>query len=118
VVLKLIIPKNKTKQKQKHRNSNNKKFTLLGKSSGLILLVSNAGIVAWYSGLCGEGYCPFCQIIWGGDDWKRFFFYFFYFPWSYGPSVTSKSSEVISPGDWLVSSIWFFLSMGPVEIGA
>jgi hypothetical protein len=46
------------------------------------------------------------------------FFFFSHFPWSYGPSITSGSSDVVSPGDWLVSSIWFLLSTGQVVIGA
>jgi hypothetical protein len=46
-----------------------------------------------------------------------FLFFFFHFPWSYGSSITSGSSDVVSPGDWLVSSIWFFLSTGQVAIG-
>jgi hypothetical protein len=54
-MVKLII-------KKKNRYSNNKKFSLLGKSSGLIPLVSNPGIGAWYSGICGEGCCPSCQL--------------------------------------------------------
>jgi hypothetical protein len=45
-----------------------------------------------------------------------FFFLFFHFPWSYGPSITSRSCNVLSPGDWLVSSIWFLLSTGQVAI--
>jgi hypothetical protein len=38
------------------------------------------------------------------------------FNWSYGLSIKSESSEVVSPGDWLVSSIWFLLSTGQVVI--
>jgi hypothetical protein len=36
---------------QKNRYNNNKKFSLLGKSSGLTPLVCNPGIGTWYSGL-------------------------------------------------------------------
>jgi hypothetical protein len=43
VMVKLIIQK-------KPQN----RFSLLSKGSRLILLVSNPGIGAWYSGLCGE----------------------------------------------------------------
>jgi hypothetical protein len=37
--------------------------------------------------------------------------------WSYGPSITSRSSEVVSPSDWLVNSIWFFCSLGRLQLG-
>jgi hypothetical protein len=40
-----------------------------------------------------------------------------HFPWSCGLCVTSRSSEVVSPDGWLVSSIWFLLSTGCVAIG-
>jgi hypothetical protein len=46
------------------------------------------------------------------------FFFFFCFPWSYGPSVVSGRPEMVLPGDWLVTSIWFFLSTGQVAVGA
>jgi hypothetical protein len=48
-----------------------------------------------------------------------FFFlsFFFCFPWSYGPSIVSKSPEVVSPDDWLIGSILFLLSTGQVAIG-
>jgi hypothetical protein len=49
---KLIIQK-----KPKSRYNNNKKFSMLSKSSGLISLASNPGISARYSGPCGEGCC-------------------------------------------------------------
>jgi hypothetical protein len=39
------------------------------------------------------------------------------FLWSYGLSVMSGSSEVVSSDSWLVSSIWFLLSTGQVVIG-
>jgi hypothetical protein len=42
---------------------------------------------------------------------------FFHFPWSYGPSVTSGSCEVVSSDDQLMSSNWFLLSTGQVAIG-
>jgi hypothetical protein len=58
---------NNKKFKKKNRYSNNKKFSLLGKSSGLIPLVSNPGIGAWYSGLCRVGCFPSCQTAWGGE---------------------------------------------------
>jgi hypothetical protein len=35
------------------------------------------------------------------------------FPWSYGPSIRSGSSEVVSSE----GSIWFLLSIGQVEVG-
>jgi hypothetical protein len=49
------------------------KFSLLGKSSGLIPLVYNPGIGTWYSGLWGEGCCPSSQTACGGDNWRVFF---------------------------------------------
>jgi hypothetical protein len=100
---------------------NNKKYNLLGKNFGVIPLVSNPGIGAWYSGLCGEGCCPSCWTTWGGDSWGGVafsLFVFFCFPWSHGPSVKSGSSDVVSPGNWVVSSIWFLLSTVQVAIGA
>jgi hypothetical protein len=54
--VKLII---QTKQ-NKTRYKNNKKFSLLGESSGLIPLVSHSGIGASYSGFCEKGCCPSC----------------------------------------------------------
>jgi hypothetical protein len=66
-------------KKKKNRYNENKKFSLLGKSSGLIPLVSNLAIGAWSSGLCGEGCCPFCQTAWGRDNWRFFFFISFFF---------------------------------------
>jgi hypothetical protein len=110
VMVKLII------QKKITRYSNNKKFSLLGKSSGVILLMSNPDVGAWYSGLCGQECCLSCQKAWGGDSWRIFFSLFL--PWSYGPSITSRSSDVVSPNDWFVSSIWFLLSTGKVAIVA
>jgi hypothetical protein len=38
-------------------------------------------------------------------------------PWSYELSITSRSSELVSPNDYLVSSIWFLLFTGQVVIG-
>jgi hypothetical protein len=46
---------NNTEKEKKNRYNNNKKFSLPGKSSGLIPLVFNPGIGVWYTGLCGEG---------------------------------------------------------------
>jgi hypothetical protein len=43
--------------------------------------------------------------------------FFPHFPWSYGPSVTSRSSVVVSPDGWLVSSTWFLLPTRQVVIG-
>jgi hypothetical protein len=60
----------KKKKPKKPRYSNNKKFSLLDKSSGLIPLVSNPGIGAWYSGLC-VGRVLFLLL----DRWKDFFFF-------------------------------------------
>jgi hypothetical protein len=52
VMVKLVIQR---KRKRKNtRYSNNKKFNLLGKSPGVIPLVSNLGVCAWYSGLHEE----------------------------------------------------------------
>jgi hypothetical protein len=59
VMVKLIIQKKK--ERKKTRYNNNKKFSLLGRSSGLIPLASNPGIGTSYSGLCGERCCPSCQ---------------------------------------------------------
>jgi hypothetical protein len=73
----LIIQKKKRKKKQVH---NYKKFSLLRKSSGVIPLASNPGIGAWYSELCGEGCCPSCQTVWGGDGWRVFSFFFSLLP--------------------------------------
>jgi hypothetical protein len=61
---KKIVMVKLTTQEKKNRYSN-KKFSLLGKSSGLIPLVSNPGIGAWCAGLCGEGCCPPCWTAWG-----------------------------------------------------
>jgi hypothetical protein len=102
---------------------------LFHKSSGLTPLLSNRGIGAyawgflgalissqgWHSGLCGEGYCPFCWTAWVESAAG------FLFPPCFhcfdGLSVTSGSSEVVSPDGWLVSSIWFLLSMGRFQLG-
>jgi hypothetical protein len=32
-------------------------------------------------------------------------------------SITSRSCEMVAPGDWLVNSIWFLLSTGQVAVG-
>jgi hypothetical protein len=69
-MVKLIIQK-----KKPTKCSNNKNFSLLGKCSGVIPSVSNPGIGAWYSGLCGELCCLSCWIAWGGDG--GIFFSFF-----------------------------------------
>jgi hypothetical protein len=37
-----------------------------------------------------------------------FWFFVFHFPWSYGPSIVSGNSEIVSPDGWLVSSICSF----------
>jgi hypothetical protein len=100
---------NNTKKNQLQQKQN---FNLMGNSPGLIHLASNPGIGAWYSGLCGERCCPSCWMACGGDDWRVFF----HFPWPYGPSIISGSSEVVSPDDCLVSTIWFLLPTGQVAI--
>jgi hypothetical protein len=109
---KKIVMVKLTTQEKKNRYSN-KKFSLLGKSSGLIPLVSNPGIGAWYSGLCWGGCCPFLldRLVWE-DGWS----FFPCFPWSYGLSITSRSSEVVSSDDWLVISNWF-LQQGRLQLG-
>jgi hypothetical protein len=73
---------------EKNRYSNNKKFSLLNESSGLIPLASNPGIGAWYSRICGEGSAPLVRHL-GVEMAGRFFlfFSFFCFPWSYVPSL-------------------------------
>jgi hypothetical protein len=62
----------------------------------------------------GRDVAPFVRQL-GWARWLEIFF--FHFPWSYGLSVTSGSSEVVSPGEWLMSSIYFFLPTGQVVIG-
>jgi hypothetical protein len=57
--------------------NNNKKFSLLGKSSGLSPLASNPDIGTWYSGLCGEGCCPSCKKAWWGDTAEEVFLFLF-----------------------------------------
>jgi hypothetical protein len=65
-------------------------------------------------GFVGKGAAPLVGQPWGWRQLEGFFFFFFCFPWSYGPSVASGYPELISPGDWLVNSIWFLLSTGHV----
>jgi hypothetical protein len=93
-----------------------------GTSSILIPLMSNPGIGAygwglfcspdssqgWYSGLCVCA--PLVRHL--GEELGGGFFSSF--PWSYGPSVASGSSELVSQDGWLVSSILFLLSTGQV----
>jgi hypothetical protein len=62
--------------------------------------------------------CPSCWTAWGGDSWSVVLFFFFHFPWSYGPSFTSGNSDMVSPSDWLVSSTWLLLSTGQVTVEA
>jgi hypothetical protein len=69
--------------------------------------VSNLGFV-------GKGAAPLVRQL-GVEIAGRFFF--FCFPWFYGLLVESGSPEVVSPGDWLVSSIWFLLSTEQVATG-
>jgi hypothetical protein len=60
---------------------------------------------------------PSCQTICRGDSWQLEGLFFPTFsPWTNGPSITSGGSEVVSLGDWPVSSMWFFLSTGQVAI--
>jgi hypothetical protein len=59
-MVKLIIQKKK-------RYNNNKKFSLLGKSSRLNPLVPNPGIGTWYSRFCGKSAVPLVRQFWGGD---------------------------------------------------
>jgi hypothetical protein len=68
-------------------------------------------------GFVGKSAAPLVEQL--GIEMTGGFFSFlvFCFPWSYG-SVTSRNSDVVSPGDWLVSSIWLLLSTGQVAIGA
>jgi hypothetical protein len=40
-----------------------------------------------------------------------------HFPWSYEPSVISRSSEIVSADGWLMSNIWFLLSTVQFAIG-
>jgi hypothetical protein len=87
---------------------NNKKFSQLSKSFGLIPLASNLGCGGWYSGLCGEGCWPSCWTAWGKMTGR---FFFPCFPWFYG------SFEVVSPDSWWLSIICFSLSTGQVTIG-
>jgi hypothetical protein len=116
--MKIVMVKLIKNTKQNTRYSNNRKFSLVGKSSGVIPSATNPGICAWYFGLCGEGCYPSYWTAWSGDDWWVFFFFFLHFPWSYEPSITSQSSDVVLPGDWLVNSIWFLLSTRQVAIRA
>jgi hypothetical protein len=69
-------------------------------------------------GFVGKGPAPLVGQF-GVELAGEFFLSFLFccFPWSYGPSTASGSPEVVSPGDWLVSSIWFFQSTGQVAIG-
>jgi hypothetical protein len=43
--------------------------------------------------------------------------FFPHFFWTYGPSVTRGSSEVVSPDSWLVSNIWFLCPQGRLQLG-
>jgi hypothetical protein len=49
-----------------------------------------------------------------GGNWLEFFQSCF--PWSDGSSGAGRSSEVVSPEGWLVSSIWFLLCIMQVAI--
>jgi hypothetical protein len=53
-----------------------------------------------------------------GVEMAKEFVSFFLLFLVFGPFVTSSSSGVVSPGDWLVSSVCFLLSKGQVAIGA
>jgi hypothetical protein len=63
-------------------------------------------------------WCPILVLVLGILDFvgkgatplDRQFGFFSHFSWSYGPSVTRRRSEVVSPGDWVVNRIWFLLS--------
>jgi hypothetical protein len=109
-------------QKKKHISySNNKKFNLLSKSSELILWCPVLVLVLDILGFVGKVAAPLVgQLIVemaGGFFLFFYFLLFFHFPCSFGPSVTNRNSDVVLPGGWLVSSIWFLLSIGRLLLG-
>jgi hypothetical protein len=98
---------------KKNRYNNKKNFSLLGKNSGLTPLASN-----WVFCVVGEGTALLVGQF-GEETTGEFvclFVCFFGFPWSYGPSIPSRSTDVVLPDDWLVSSIWFLLPTEQVAI--
>jgi protein-S-isoprenylcysteine O-methyltransferase Ste14 len=116
VMVKLII------QKKKERKTPGKATT---KSSVCLLKFCSYSFgvqswyYSWYSGLHGKGCCLLLDSVgWRWLEVFSFLFFFFQLSLSYGPSITNRNSDVVSPGDWVVSSIWFLLSTGQVAIGA
>jgi hypothetical protein len=64
-------------------------------------------------GFLEKGAAPLVgQIGWRELGSWVFFSCFSHSSWSYGLSITSGSSGMVSPVNWLVSSIWFLLSTG------
>jgi hypothetical protein len=79
--------------------SNNKKFSLLGKSSGLIPLASILILVLGILGFVEKGAAPLVRQL--GVEMAGECFSFLFspdFPWSYGPSIVSRIPEVVLPG--------------------
>jgi hypothetical protein len=71
-------------------------------------LVSNPDIGAWYSGLCGEGSCLFCQTAYKGDGW--FFGFFFLFSLLFW-AVCYKWELWSCPTSWLASEQYLVSSV-------
>jgi hypothetical protein len=111
IIVKLIILNSKTKQKTKIKKPsyNNKILVILAKVLDLFLWCP---ILVWELGILGfveKGAAPLAGQL---EVEMAEGFSFPCFPWPYGPSITSRNSEVVSSDGWLVSSIWFLPSTG------
>jgi hypothetical protein len=65
-------------------------------------------------GFVGKGAAPLVEQL--GVEMAGGFFSFL-LSWFYGPTAASWSPDVVSLGDWLVSSIWLLLFTGQISIG-
>jgi hypothetical protein len=107
-----------THTQKKNRYNNNKQFRLLSKRLDLFLWHPILVLVLSILGFLGKGAAPSCWTAWWGNGWGLFCFVFclfFCFPWSYGPCITRRNSEVVSSDDWLVFGS--FCPQGRLQMG-
>jgi hypothetical protein len=108
-MVKLIIQGKKKKNKKPQVQEQQQKV----QSAWQKFWTYSFGVQSWYWCLVfwalWQRILTLCWTAWGrgGDG----------FPWSYWPSITSGSSNVVPPDDWLARSIYFLLSTGEVAIG-
>jgi hypothetical protein len=94
---------------------------MLSKISGFIPLVTNPGFCSWYSGLLEKGAAPLIRQLRvekvGSFFVSSFFFFLTIILGLMSCHLQVGALEVVSLGDWIVSSSSFFLFAGQLQLG-